>query len=788
MWPFSHGRGDSCTSTPRGDAAVEGTSRRLLAAHIAALKHRTLASPSMSGVERRRCHHRGCPSKALDLKKRPDDSVQREGQALRNEERRRAADERRRELLEERQAKQEETTARTDKARQRRENAAEKIKLDTKERTESASKRADENLQQVKERAQKTLAKVDDVLFVNDMQQKVKTMKTELKATEAEQHQEQLQENRREEMQRAATVRQETHAAVIDRQRDLSQQRAERQQQREQQRQDNLKRLEESKRVELEQKHQKAEERERRVQQNQQEASAEAEAKSRKTEERIQQSVQLREEQREKQKQKSDKNEQKQKEAKERRDQEGTTVSKTTFAGVLPVLSPADEEIAAQRLARSVATSQRQGRAFVDTFQKECTLGAKDVNKSRLRAIFSRISPTNLTASRAALHEIAGAFLLSDVDHEYIRFSNSFEALIKVFAETRKTKDMATLKTCSDVLHRLLLDPTEGGNHIKYFVRAGHLMGLMVLFYDEVKSLRKHNQSTALTVTLSLVQICVGCIVAESQTSAKLAPLRDQMVTDLDAVGVDRFCFAVASTCVDEEDVPALQYSLLILSHQLQVSAKRKSDGPTTVAWIRGAVSSLFTLLLNLLSPKGQPIAPSDAPLSPAFTAVMFASLRVLNSIARWRLDCVQDLLRTSLGDSVSSLSAALATATTPTGGATAAAEQQDPLSSSASAFAIGGASRVELYHIALGFFTYIGIHDNLERMATDAATIAEISAQHPSASFTEAVQFGVTRCSLPRAPLPASCSSFFSTDGLPAVPVPLSLQQKGHDLERPFF
>jgi len=148
-------------------------------------------------------------------------------------------------------------------------------------------------------------------------------------------------------------------------------------------------------------------------------------------------------------------------------------------------------------------------------------------------------------------------------------------------------------------------------------------------------------------------------------------------------------------------------------------------------------------------------------------------------------LDCVQDILRSTLGDSSSSLAAAMATVNNNT-----AAAGEDALASSASAFAIGGASRVELYHVALGFFTYINTHTTLERMGTDAASIAEIQTQHPSPSFVEAVQFGVTRGNLPRAPLPASCTGFFAeaapSSARSSVTAASTTKGGAHD-ERPF-
>ncbi|CUG93863.1 Hypothetical protein, putative [Bodo saltans] len=270
-------------------------------------------------------------------------------------------------------------------------------------------------------------------------------------------------DQRREEAGRQQKERNDAQAAVVGaRQRDLSQQRAERQQQRDNQRSENLKRLEEQKRLENENKLQKIEEREKKVQAQLQSAQADAEARKARSEERLQHSAIIREEQREKQKQKLEKTEQKLKDAKERRDHNdggsdpaaSFTNSKPTFSEALLPLSSAEEEAVSQRIAKSVTSWNRQAKTFLDNYQKESALSAKDTNKSRLRPLVGRLNPASLVACRGALNDIIALSDLADLDHEFVRHSNVFDVLLKVFMEARKGHDFQILKLTSDAIRR----------------------------------------------------------------------------------------------------------------------------------------------------------------------------------------------------------------------------------------------------------------------------------------------------------------------------------------------
>lgn len=772
------------------------------------------------------------PSVQAELEKRASERTAekvveaRDGSALRSEERQRSAEERRRGIVDEKLAKLEEEHERVQLAKQRREAAAEKLRQETKDRHDSATKRAEDTKAQVKEKASRSNTRVDEVVFVAELTQKNRELKLQMKLSEAAAVA--SQEQRREEQSRHIKERNEAHiTAVVERQRDISQQRAERVQQREAQRLESLKRLEEAKRLESEQKHQRAEEREKKFQAQLQVVHAEAEAKKARSEERIQQSAQLREEQREKQKQKLEKKEQKLKEVKERRQtqDESSPAVKPTFQEVLPSLTQQEEDAISQRLARSLATAQRQGKTFLDQYQKESALSAKDLNKSRLRALISRIASsttataaapsaaanassstttttttttTNLTQLRQPLHDFLGAGELNELDHEFVRYFNGYDPVVKALLEARKTHDFATFKLCSDVLHRLLTDPVAGPAHVKSFVRCGQLVPLVVLIHEEIVALKKHNNSIALTSLLSLTSLCVGLIVTEAQSSPKLTGVRDQMMADLDAIGLDKFCFAVASTCVDDEDTASLQYALLILYYQLTFMSRRKSGAASekappaaatesstatqssssggnsnnnnnNITWVCNAMTSLFTLLQNILTPGGQPLKPQTV-LTNSTSCVIFTALRILTTVARWKLDSLQDFLRGGR-DAVTPTAAAAghgsSTAAAPAVPISATPPPTSAASGSSAAIPIG-ATRTELFHIVMSFFQYVAKHDEtLERLPSANPADVQAGEGTPLRSFADALQFGLTiQGAMPRIPLPSICTA----EGLPSA------------------
>lgn len=717
----------------------------------------------------------------------------RDGSALRSSERQRQAEERRKELIDEKLKKMEEATERQLLAKHRRESAHEKNKSENKERQEGAQRRHEETKAQVKEKAQKTNARVDEVLFVNDLQQKNRQMKLEMKlSAEAEGP---SAEQRREEAARHHKERNDAHAAVVEaRQRDMSQQRTDRHLQREAQRLENLKRLEEQKRIETEQKQQRIEEREKKVQAQLLSAQAEAEARKARSEERIHHSAAIREEQREKQKQKLEKTDQKLRDAKERRDRPddvveggqgagvvaaptaaGSTTSATsnnsfkpTFSDVLLPMTSAEEEAVSQRIAKSVTSWNRQAKTFLDNYQKESTLSAKDTNKSRLRPLFGRLNPTSLVASRSVLHDIVACPELVDIDHEFIRHSNAFDVLLKIYMEARKGHDTQSLKLASDAVHRFLLDPKEGHTHVKFFVRAGHLVTLIVGVHEEIKLLKKHNHSVTLTTLLSMVSLCVACVVsdtgstvAQQSATIKLISVRDQILTYLESIGLDKFCFAVASTCMDEEEMACLQYALLVLYYHVLFLTKRKTESPTAGVWVSTAITSLFTLLQNILTPGGQPLKERHT-LSSATSCVIFTALRILGAISRWKLDSIQDFLRgTTSAGTIALGNPPVGKTNQQGGGGDAEVAGNSPLLLAAGAASAAGATRNELFHIVSSFFHYVATHDEtLEHLPPATLDPTTLEGSACLRSFNEALQFGVTLPAMPRTPLPVDCTS----------------------------
>jgi hypothetical protein len=110
--------------------------------------------------------------------------------------------------------------------------------------------------------------------------------------------------------------------------------------------------------------------------------------------------------------------------------------------------------------------------------------------------------------------------------------------------------------------------------------------------------------------------------------------------------------------------------------------------------------------------------------LSASATCVIFTTMKVLNTIARWKLESFQALLQGERPKDV---------------------DQHDAT----------GATRQEMFHIMSSFFNYVGSHDDaLERLP--AAT----SVESTTASFSEFLQFGPTYPGMPRIGLPPSCFS----------------------------
>lgn len=655
--------------------------------------------------------------------------------ALRAEERQRQAEERRFDLMQEMKQKSEISDARSLRAKERREEAERKQRVETQDRMENGVRRAEEARRQTREKAQRAHSRVDEVILTKELQQQNKVLILDKKMSDVEHNQEQM----REKLQKQALERQEAARAAAERRRNLSQERLEKQQQREQHRLDSLRRVDEQKKQELELKQQKAKEWEKKVQQHHVDATAEAEALSRKTEEKFQQSAQLLEEQREKRQQKLDRQDQKLREAKERRDKE--LESRPTLAEVMPRLTNQEEEQQAARLTRLSTTSAQHGKVFADNYQKMSSQATKDLNRSRLRVIFSRLATAAATPSMAQckhpLNDLNGT-PLTEVDYEYLRYFNAFETLLKVLVEARKARDFGVVRQTTDVLQSCFVSEKEGRENVVYFIKSGGAVLLVQYLADEARTLRLQHNSDAMRCGLEVLGICLERVSAEAQNTTKLVPVRDQLLNEMDIAGVDRICVAVLQTSSEEEDLQLAYTALCIIHTQLGVLTRRKGD--VKRQWFQQVTTALFSLLQNMLTPGGSPLQEGDASLSCDRVTILFCLFRTLNTLARWQLTMLQELLHGSATETVAILGT-----TTEGDGAVARTRPVD-----APAAVI---TRTELFHVLNGLFMYIHGHlDDLE--AIPSGSDADKDA---TGSFAEALQFGVTLNAFPVFPCEAA-------------------------------
>ncbi|KAG5486656.1 hypothetical protein CUR178_08023 [Leishmania enriettii] len=691
----------------------------------AALLKQKLPSPKRSPVR-------------TDIQTRGDVEAARYASALRAEERQRQAEERRFDILQEMKQKSEVADARSLRAKARREQAEAKQRLETQDRMDNGVRRAEEARRQTRQKAQRAHSRVEEVLFTKELQQQNKALLLGKKMSDVEHNQEQM----REKLQKQAQERQEAVRAAAERRRNLSQERQEKQQQREQHRVDNLRRVDEQKKVEQEAKQQKAREWEKKVQQHHVDTTAEVQAQSRKTEEKFQLSAQLLEEQREKRQQKLERQERKLREAKERRDKE--LDARPTFEEMMPRLSEQDVEQQACRMSRLSTTAAHHGKVFADTYQKMSTHSAKDLNRSRLRVVFSRLASAVATSSVAQckhpMSEITAA-TLGDVDYEFVRYFNSFETLVKVLVEARKAREFGVLRHTTDVLLSWLVDEKEGRENVVYFIKSGCGVLLLACLRDEARSLVVQHNAEALRCTMEVLSICLERICAEAQGAAKLAPVRDQLLNEMEVFGIDRVCVAVVQTCTEEDELQLAYIALCIIHRELSVVTRRKGD--VRRHWFEQITTSLFTLLQNMLTPNGAPLREGDASLSSERVTILFCLFRTLNSLARWQLTMFQELLHDGSTDAGAAVEAAQ--------------ERKGGMKRTASADSLPALiTRTELFHVLNGFFMFIHGHlDELETIpaAEDAAGTA---GRVINSSFAEALQFGITLNTFP----PFPCSS----------------------------
>ena len=413
---------------------------------------------------------------------------------------------------------------------------------------------------------------------------------------------------------------------------------------------------------------------------------------------------------------------------------------------------PSDKQI--EKLKRVLAVGTRGSAQYLEGFQQSLSTNIKELNKSRIRAVVSRLNAVSATANaaRQPLHDLllqVANVAMSANDHAHLRYSNVNEIVVHLLTESAKTKDLPTIRLISDYLHTIFSDATEGPQHIEHFVRAGHIFTLLTVAREELLQLKRHNNSPTLTVAMSLTQLCLRWLLSSSQ--AAVSAVRASVLEYLDAGGIVDYCVAVASASVQEEDLPCLQYSLLILHLLLPVSVHR----PQGMDWTRRLFESVTTLLSHLLHPTPQAdVKPLETP-SVNLSLVLFTAFRLLNAIARLDIAAVQQLMKRDSG----SASAPANTAPKP--------DKEDYGANGASAF------MTQFYHMILRFSAVVASNAaNLERIEREkwtddalAAANAEGLVPFPTAvpltaSFKDAIAFGTTLQDVPRAALPSTCSS----------------------------
>ncbi|CCW67513.1 unnamed protein product [Phytomonas sp. Hart1] len=668
----------------------------------------------------------------------------RHASALRNEERQRQAEERRLYNLNEIKIRLEAAEARGQRAKARREAAEQRQREETMDRQENAVRRIEEARKQTVERAQRAHSHVDEVRLTNELRRQTKVLLLDKKMSEVGHN----QEVKREAQERRAQERREAMSAAAKRRRDLSEERAEKQQLRDLQRQEILRRLEEQKRLELELKQQKAEEWEKRVQQRQEEVHAEMEALSRKAEEKFQQSQQILEEQREKRRQKLEREDQKQREAKSRRDREGE--SKTMVHETMAFICVQKDDEMPFRVSKLVLSSSRQGKAFSDNYQKECLISTKDLNRSKLRVAFSRLSTflntTSVVQCKQPLHDISALDLCS-IDYEFIRYFNSFEIIAGLITSARRARDVAVVQQATSLLRRLFVDEVEGKQNVIYFLRSGDLVPLLLESWEEATFLRQHNNpSTNADIILSILEVVGTCLEQVCfDNQSKIAPLLNQILNDLDITGVDRICFSIIKTPSIEAELNLTHCALRILYAELNVISRYRNESRTL--WFQHVTASFFSLLQNTVLADKNPSQPERS-LSGAQVVVLFSALRVLNMLARWQLSAFQNLL----SEAITSVTAT--SISESNGGALI----KDNTTHVADLFRPLQITRMELFHVLNGFFAYIQEHvEDLEVIPPNAGSSAPSTAK--ASSYEDALRVGITLTRLPTYLFPSPAS-----------------------------
>lgn len=669
----------------------------------------------------------------------PRSIEERQAAAARNEERRLEAEERRRTMLQERQLKQELVTERVAQAKSRREEQQERLKTEVSERSERATRRADQAQEKRKEFATKDSQRVEEVAFETAASQDLKAVEIELRHRQAKENQEQLRAHSREEQR----GRSEAYDAVLDRARTLSRQRKEQAAAKAATKSEQGRRHEEARKIEQEMKHQQLEERQARVQEHQAKVQEEERAKVRKAEQRIEQSAALRNEQREVMRQKLEQHDRKLKETRERKER-GDEPKPATYHDVLATWVTEQEAAQQTTAVQTILNAgQRLARSFCENYASSQSSPAPPAPRSKFRAMLGRFSSRSCIAqARQPLHELL-ASLDSGMepwlpgDHEHLRVQNGWSTLMACAIESRHCKpamDLPTFKLSMDLMHRLLLHPTEGSQHTEYFVRAGHSLTVVAALREEIRLLKRHNSSIALKAFASLLQLSTAFCHSPAGDKPTSQSARDLLTDALLASDILHFAASVSSTCLNELDLASLQYTLIVVEHLVRFPKRGLWCAAAPGAehrdeTLRRLTLSLITLATGVAMPPQDrpstatpPATSGDATVSSTAYAssrsvvslTLFIVLRILNSIARVNLPHLQKIF-----------------------------SEVAPIA--------------ELSHMISTVCSYITANQDVLEKMTGGISSAELKATvtvNPSSlttSFLDAVDFGLTSQELPR-------------------------------------
>lgn len=659
---------------------------------------------------------------------RSDVEAARHASALRGEERRRLAQESRLDVLQEMKKKSSAEIARFLEAKKRRDKAIHLVHSVTQDKQMGAIRRSEEARQTVMKKAQKYHSRIDEIRFTNETRNMEKQLLLNKKMNAVEQH----LESKREERQRQAQVKNDAIRAAAERRRNLSAEREEKQIFLQYEREAKEKRVKEFKETEQKSKLQKSEEWERKIQQHQLVTEAETLALEGKTREKFRQSESILAERREQLRKKIEAQERKLKEAKERREQE--IDCNFSYKDVMASYDVEDEETLFKKLLLARESSQKQNKSFSESYRKANMDKQRECEKCRIKPtcckLASLVQIGSISQCRPSIADIFSS-ALSPSDHEYIRYSNSLETITQVILAARKSRHAVVVKQSTDCMVQLFHSGREGLQHAAYFVRGGLAAQLIISAHDEANTMRKNSLTLILTSLLNCVAHCMEVLVNNNDSDSQMSSVREAMINETEKLALDRIYFVILKMCFTQKDLELTFVALRIITAVLSVNVRRK--GESKRLWQYCLAVSLFALLQNIVGAgAGNPIVPRSISFTGSnFTCaqlilVLFA-LRILNTLARWRLGDFQEMFHATSSHSNSGM-----------------ISNSTSLSHSEASFPDMSMqiTRMELYHFLSKFFQYV--HEHVEHLETiEAAEV--LSKENSSESFCEAERFGLT-------------------------------------------